>query len=152
MKLSNVRTYVHSYDICCLKRNGYVAKIHLAEFFPGYGRWSDDSGPNDSGFRSGHVHFSIFFFISTGSYIYIKIRTIGEYKNKYRAFLLSVIIRKIIFHVFVDVMNFQDSIKLFLKSRACKIFIIIDTSYLPCNTFILTYFTISTCTVIIYLT
>ena len=103
-----------------------------------------------AGFAAG-TYISVHFFISTGSYIYIKIWTIGENKNKHRAFLFFVIIWKIIFHVFVDVMNFQDSIKLFLKSRACKIFIIIDTSYLPCNTFILTYFTMSTCTVIIYM-
>ena len=62
------------------------------------GGWSDDSGPNDSGFCSGHVQSGTFFSISTRSYIYITIRTIGENKNKIRAFFLCLFVRKNIFY------------------------------------------------------
>ena len=57
--------------------------------------------------------FLYIFLFLRGAIFTSKIRTIGENENKHRAFLLSVFIRKIIFHVFVDVMNFQDSIKIF---------------------------------------
>ena len=67
------------------------------------------AGRTTVGFAAGTYNPVHFFPISTRSYIYIIIRTIGENKNKNRALLQYVFIRFFFSFQIVIVMKFQDS-------------------------------------------